>query len=79
MNLDSSPNEAPNSVPSNPTPSTIKMNKNLAEFLAIGKEIYFASKAVLRSRVIYPDVKGFAKGPKITWKVEFSRLGAFVS
>lgn len=34
-----------------------KMNKNLAMFLPIGKEIYFPFKAVLSDRIIDPDVK----------------------
>lgn len=33
------------------------MNKNLAKFLSMGKEMYFSSKAILRGRVIDLQVR----------------------
>lgn len=57
--LNSSPEGSPEPAYPNPSPAPIKMNKNMEKFLAIGKELYFGSNAILWGRIIHQEVREF--------------------
>ncbi|KAG5605679.1 hypothetical protein H5410_027171 [Solanum commersonii] len=45
------------SSPTANSPQSTKINKNLAKYLALGKEKYFGSKKVLRGRTFHPEIR----------------------
>lgn len=60
IHLDFSTEGTPEPIFVAPPPDLSKMNKYLEKFLAMGKDIYFESKATLRGRVIHPNVRDFS-------------------
>ncbi|KAG5589986.1 hypothetical protein H5410_040500 [Solanum commersonii] len=56
--LDSNPDKAPDEcVHSESSLPSQKNSKNLAKYLAMGKERYFGSKVILRGRTFHPEVR----------------------